>query len=339
MHPQIPQLVRLICSSMLAKSAARKPNVRPSTFSGRTRTLRTMPQAQPSTSAAPDIQQLANHNACYAAALEVQDKAAASLVSRLGLQPAVHPAADARGAFAASATAEMGGAAGLSAVVQAHQGGGDSPVRWLSASALASSAQDFGTTRLMAFLDASTDAPLYSLEFGVFGKTRAQGTLSLAPRADIVLNLPYLARYYTAAGEGARSGPRSWNDVYNECAARQHIWEWRHYQVPQADMKPVIANSISYTFPATEQDIQAFGEAALEVAALWAGFVQESRHHPGADASVLAQYDARYVDVVHTDPGNAIARKMLGDEATTALLQMTVGVLGRGGGEGFPAGN
>jgi hypothetical protein len=186
----------------------------------------------------------------------------------------------------------------------------------------------FGTIRMMAWVSSQLRCPHYVLEMGLIGPDSAQGTLSLSQRADLVLDSHYLELFYNTSGFNVAP---SFNDVYNRCAGYQapELGSWRHYQVPQCDMKPVIANSISYSFSADEKNIATFADAAEEIARLWAVFVAGGHGGPpssdSGEASMLGAYDARYAEAVRADPGNAIAAKLFGEAATQALLGAMIG--------------
>jgi len=53
-----------------------------------------------------------------------------------------------------------------------------------------------------------------------------------------------------AAPDG--SGLRCYNDIQNEAHEASERPGWRHYQPPTAEVKPLLAASIAYTFPAEE---------------------------------------------------------------------------------------
>ena len=64
-----------------------------------------------------------------------------------------------------------------------------------------------------------------------------------------------------AAPDG--SGLRCYNDIQNEAYEASERPGWRHYQPPAAEVKPLLAASIAYTFPAEE-----VGELGVAVS-LW----------------------------------------------------------------------
>ena len=133
--------------------------------------------------------------------------------------------------------------------------------------------------------------------------------------------------------------------MYNRCLGFQNTLNWHHYQVPQSDMKPVIANSISYTFPAEKESIQAFTDAAADVAQLWTELILASKEHEDDEQqqdkieenkktvkwsrerrlSTAHEYDVRHENVVRFDPGNMIAERLFGKDATQKMLDMTLG--------------
>lgn len=300
--------------------------------------------AQLLTSASPTVRQLAKQNPAYRAALAAQEAVLERAAGQLSLSPVKYPIADENGVLAVSSPEGPQPSPAMGAAVRAVQGG---RVRWLSASALGSAATNFGATRLTGYADASSNAPHFILEFIVAGsgaEARAQGLICLWQRSDIVLDLEYVERYYdrvpawhhATEQPGPHPSPRTWNEIYNDCVARQ-AGTWRHYQAPQAHEKPLIANGIGYTFPAVGGEVEAFGRVALEVVDLWAGFLRELDMEetelvsPGLSPSrreIAAGYDARYVRSVRDDPGNAIAAQALGSDAVNRLVEMTCGQAG-----------
>lgn len=55
------------------------------------------------------------------------------------------------------------------------------------------------------------------------------------------------------AAAPAEGGPRSYNDVMNGVmGTAEKRAGWRHYTSPVAEVKPLLASSISYTFPAQQ---------------------------------------------------------------------------------------
>lgn len=50
----------------------------------------------------------------------------------------------------------------------------------------------------------------------------------------------------------AGSSLRCYNDIQNEAYEASERPGWRHYQPPVAEVKPLLAASIAYTFPADE---------------------------------------------------------------------------------------
>lgn len=288
----------------------------------------------PPTTSSPAVERLAAENDVFGAMMQANNEVLDCIVSRLNLQPANLPSFD-------QPSAGLQGQGPLAATVGAEtaawRGRDSTPVRWLSSSALGNTSMDFGTTRLMAWADQSTDQPHYVLEFGQMGQgpgARSQATLTYAQRKDVMLDLEYIEKYYntgasTSDGTGAEDDAMlpSFNEVYNSLMERQGTDGWQHYQVPFADMKPVIANSISYTFPATVENVAVFGAAALRLAMLWTENIAHNKGNGLSDeeAALVSAYDRRHVQVVHKDPGNAIAVKIFGEEATAQLIADAVG--------------
>ncbi|PSC68982.1 red chlorophyll catabolite reductase [Micractinium conductrix] len=207
-------------------------------------------------------------------------------VEALGLSPAASSTAPA-GLFAC---ASADGAS--AAAVRAFHGDG---VHWLSSSALANRAAGVGTTRLLAYTVSDRDAPHLVLEQGLFGD-RVQGVVSLWPRQYWVTDLDYLHTYMAQAPvEGLRT--------YNEtaAAAEKHPG-WRAYVSPTAEVKPLLATAIAYTFPA-----------------------EQAAPPPARNAAALKALDARYFGAVTSDPGNRIAVTLFGEGSTNSLLKVATG--------------
>lgn len=248
--------------------------------------------------------QLADCSAAAERALRLQEDVVDLLARRLGLCPA-------QASFAVTST---DGTAAAAVHVLAGPG-----ARWVSVSAVASPALQFGTTRLMAWSPAGSDRPHFVLEQGVLpGGAQLQGVLTLWPRCNLLLRPSYLGRHYDAAPEGLQT----YNEIWNAAMQRPG---WRHYQVPQAALKPILFASISYTFEASRENQEAFAAAALGVAELW---VAQALGGGGGEADeAVGQYDERYVSAVLDDPGNALAARLFGEGATRRLLQLTCGAL------------
>jgi hypothetical protein len=284
------------------------------------------------------VTSLAEQSKTYAALLACQNTVLGIITEPLNLIPSErHPPLSIHGTKKENNDYDCTTGATVAAWQPAQEE--SSAVRWVSASALANAPLGFGTTRLMAWSGPHNVCSHFVLELGVMGSAhgkRAQGTLSFAQRSDLVLDLSYVDRYYNTQGTGISRV--SFNDVYNRCLGFQSTLNWHHYQVPQADMKPVIANSISYTFPAEKESIQAFTDAAADVAQLWTElviatgaekYVEEeeatNKENSKWSSERAAEYDVRHEQVVRFDPGNMIAEKLFGKEATKKLLDMTVG--------------
>ncbi|KAI7841637.1 hypothetical protein COHA_004657 [Chlorella ohadii] len=201
----------------------------------------------------------------------------------------------------------------------------------LSSSALASPQQGFGTCRLLGFVLAScrgtdaacrdSDVPHLALEQTLLGD-KLQGIITLWPRQSYSNDLDYLHRYFSAAPDG--SGLRCYNDIQNEAYEASERPGWRHYQPPAAEVKPLLAASIAYTFPAEEDNLLLFRSWALEVAALWAAFLQQGGC-PAKGPAALHRFDSRYFSCITTDPGNHLAVKLFGEQTTDKLLKMATG--------------
>ncbi|KAG7674727.1 hypothetical protein Ndes2526B_g04993 [Nannochloris sp. 'desiccata'] len=299
-------------------------------------------QLQPCPTSA--VASLAEQSKTYAALLACQNTVLGIITEPLNLIPSkIHPPLSIHGAKKEVNEEELDCTVGATIATWQHANSQEesSTVRWVSASALANAPLGFGTTRLMAWAGAHIVCPHFAIELGVMGTARgegerAQGTISFAQRSDLVLDLDYLNKYYNTKGTGISS--LSFNDVYNRCLGFQSTLNWHHYQVPQSDMKPIIANSISYTFPAEKESIQAFTDAAADVAQLWTELViaseaekfeeeeaKDPRWSQEHRVALVQKYDVRHEQVVRFDPGNMIAEKLFGKLATKQLLDMTVG--------------
>jgi hypothetical protein len=149
-----------------------------------------------------------------------------------------------------------------------------------------------------------------------------QGIITLWPRQSYSNDLDYLHRYFSSAPAG--SGLRCYNDIQNEAYEASERPGWRHYQPPVAEVKPLLAASIAYTFPAEEDNLRLFRSCALEVAALWAAFLQQGGC-PAKDPGALHRFDGRHFSCITTDPGNNLAVKLFGEPTTDKLLKMATG--------------
>ncbi|PSC68965.1 red chlorophyll catabolite reductase [Micractinium conductrix] len=255
---------------------------------------------------------LADASPAFAAMLATQQAIADMAVEALGLSPAASSTAPA-GLFAC---ASADGAS--AAAVRAFHGDG---VHWLSSSALANRAAGVGTTRLLAYTASDRDAPHLVLEQTLFGD-RVQGVVSLWPRQYWVTDLDYL---HTYVAQAPVEGQRTYNTILNEtaAAAAKHPG-WRAYDSPTAEVKPLLATAIAYTFPAEQKSLDAFRGTALDVARLWVAFLQAAPT-PARNAAALKALDARYFGAITSDPGNRIAVTLFGEGSTNSLLKMATG--------------
>ncbi|KAL4427619.1 hypothetical protein ABPG75_001708 [Micractinium tetrahymenae] len=264
---------------------------------------------------AEPVAALAAANPAYAAALATQQAVLSLVADALQLETVCSSATGPCGAFAAASADGASGAA-----ISAARGGG---VHWLSASALANRAAGFGTTRLLGFVEGDRDAPHYTLEHTLAGD-RVQGIITLWPRQNWVTDLDYLHKYFATAPAG-EGGPRGYNDIMNALmATAEKQAGWRHYTSPVAEVKPLLASSIAYSFPAQQDNLDAFRAAALEVAQLWVSFLR-APPSPTKSTAECRALDARYFSAITSDPANVIAVRMFGEEATNKLLKMATG--------------
>jgi len=282
------------------------------------------------TSSSPAVHSLAATNETFAALVALQERVLQIMSDDLSLQPSKHHAP-----LSLHGQQEQGQVGDTSKSVvgalltswTASDDPKDSKVRWVSASSVANTTMSFGTTRLMGWVSNQLRCPHYVLELGLMGPETVQCSLSLYQRSDLVLDLEYLETFYDTAVPGLVS---SYNEIYNRCLKRQlpSSGGWMHYQVPQCDMKPVLANSISYTMPAKADDVADFAACAEDVARLWTHMLKNSSCDEAKPSSrhQIDAYDARLVDVVLKDPGNAIAVRMFGEDNTKQLLNATVGL-------------
>lgn len=258
---------------------------------------------------------LAAANPAYAAVLATQQAVLSLATDALQLEAVCSSATGPCGAFSAASADGSSGAA-----IGAVRGGA---VHWLSASALANRAAGFGTSRLLGFVEGDRDAPHFALEHVLAGD-RLQGIITLWPRQNWVTDLEYTHKYFGTAPPG-EGGPRSYNDVMNGLMGEaEKRAGWRHYTSPVAEVKPLLASSISYTFPAQQDNLDAFRAAALEVAQLWVSFLR-APPAPARDAAQRTALDARYFSAITSDPANGIAVRMFGEDATNKLLKMATG--------------
>jgi len=310
----------------------------------RARTRMPVCKAELQPSPPSEVASLAEQSETYAAFLACQNTVLGIITEPLNLIPSKkHPPLSIHGAKKENNEEKHDFTTGATVAAWQPSQEESSAVRWVSASALANTPLGFGTTRLMAWSGPHNGCPHFVLELGVPAQgspdgSRAQGFITFSQRSDLVLDLDYLDRYYnTQSTEGSHV---SFNDVYNRCLGFQSTLHWHHFQVPQAETKPVIALSVSYTFPAEKESIQAFTDAAADAAQLWTELAiatgaekyeewaqkeENSRWSSERRVDLAAEYDVRHEQMVRFDPANMFAEKLFGKEATKQLVDMTVG--------------
>ena len=133
--------------------------------------------------------------------------------------------------------------------------------------------------------------------------------MTLLPRADLVLDDAYLDTYYGG----------TFNHAVDACAKRT---AWRRYTPSRLDAKAMTAHAISYTFEESAAEAAFFEARATEVARWWSARVDEA-----APASAKTDaYDARYARGIIDDSDVALVTNMFGVEATSAMIEMTLGI-------------
>ena len=133
--------------------------------------------------------------------------------------------------------------------------------------------------------------------------------MTLLPRADLVLDDAYLDTYYGG----------TFNHAVDACAKRT---AWRRYTPSRLDAKIMTAHAISYTFDESAAEAAFFEARATEVARWWSARVDEA-----APASAKTdEYDARYARGIIDDSDVALVTNMFGIEATSAMIEMTLGI-------------
>lgn len=203
-----------------------------------------------------------------------------------------------------------------SMTIHVSEGSVNGPVRWISLNSIKTPTQTID--RVIAWAADGNDAPHLVIERGSFGaertvggaeRTEGIGTMTLLPRADLVLDSAYLDTYYGG----------TFNHAVDACAKRT---TWRRYTPSRLDAKAMTAHAISYTFEESAAEAAFFEARATEVARWWSARVDEA-----APASAKTDaYDARYARGIIDDSDVALVTNMFGVEATSAMIEMTLGI-------------
>jgi len=195
-----------------------------------------------------------------------------------------------------------------SMTIHASRGDVAGPVRWVSLNSIKTPTQTID--RVIAWAADGNDAPHLVIERGSFegGGGEGIGTMTLLPRADLVLDDAYLATYYGGA----------FNAAVDACAKRP---SWRRFTPPRLDAKAMTAHAIVYTFPESKDETVFFEARATEVARWWMARVDEAST---ASAKTDA-YDARYARGIVDDSDVALIANMFGAEAASAMIDITLG--------------
>lgn len=203
-----------------------------------------------------------------------------------------------------------------SMTIHASEANVKSPVRWISLNSIKTPTQTID--RVIAWAADGGDAPHLVIERGSFGAERTVGgaeriegigTITLLPRADLVLDDAYLEKYYGGM----------FNHAADACAKRT---TWRRYTPSRLDAKTMTAYAISYTFEESPSETAFFEARATEVARWWSARVDEA-----APASTKTDaYDARYARGIIDDSDVALVTNMFGAEASSAMIDMTLGI-------------
>ena len=194
-----------------------------------------------------------------------------------------------------------------SMTIHVSEGSVNGPVRWISLNSIKTPTQTID--RVIAWAADGNDAPHLVIERGSFGGAEGIGTMTLLPRADLVLDSAYLDTYYGG----------TFNHAVDACAKRT---AWRRYTPSRLDAKAMTAHAISYTFEESAAEAAFFEARATEVARWWSARVDEA-----APASAKTDaYDARYARGIIDDSDVALVTNMFGVEATSAMIEMTLGI-------------
>ena len=207
-----------------------------------------------------------------------------------------------------------------SMTIHVSEGSVNGPVRWISLNSIKTPTQTID--RVIAWAADGNDAPHLVIERGSFGGAERTvggaertvgaegiGTMTLLPRADLVLDSAYLDTYYGG----------TFNHAVDACAKRT---TWRRYTPSRLDAKAMTAHAISYTFDESAAEAAFFEARATEVARWWSARVDEA-----APASAKTDaYDARYARGIIDDSDVALVTNMFGVEATSAMIEMTLGI-------------
>ena len=202
-----------------------------------------------------------------------------------------------------------------SMTIHVSEGSVNGPVRWISLNSIKTPTQTID--RVIAWAADGNDAPHLVIERGSFGGGAERtvggaegiGTMTLLPRADLVLDSAYLDTYYGG----------TFNHAVDACAKRT---AWRRYTPSRLDAKAMTAHAISYTFEESAAEAAFFEARATEVARWWSARVDEA-----APASAKTDaYDARYARGIIDDSDVALVTNMFGVEATSAMIEMTLGI-------------
>ena len=199
-----------------------------------------------------------------------------------------------------------------SMTIHASEGNVDSPVRWVSLNSIKTPTQTID--RVIAWAADGGDAPHLMIERGSFeqtvgGRSEGIGTMTLLPRADLVLDDAYLQKYYGSV----------FNRVSDTCAKRN---TWRRYTPSRLDAKIMTSHAISYTFEESSAETVFFDARAIEVARWWMARVEEAE----SSSKTTDAYDARYARGIIDDSDVALITNMFGAEATSAMVDMTLGI-------------
>lgn len=193
-----------------------------------------------------------------------------------------------------------------SMTIHASEGDAGSPVRWVSLNSIKTPAQTID--RVIAWAADGNDAPHLVIERGSFAATEGIGTMTLLPRADLILDDAYLEKYYGGA----------FNRAVDACAKRT---TWRRFTPSRLDAKVMTAHAIVCTFPESPTETTFFETTATEVTRWWMARADEA----SSASSKTDAYDARYARGIIDDSDVALVTNMFGAEAASAMIDITLG--------------
>lgn len=183
-------------------------------------------------------------------------------------------------------------------------------IRWLSVMELIT--QHMQLTRVIVWAGEGVDAPHFIMEHGAAEDgAKGVGTITLCPRADLMLDRAYQNKYYGGAYDALR----------NTCADRP---SWRHYlPSTRPEAKMLMGQSISYAFDNSSAEEVAFLYSAGARALEW-WLATEA----GSATEATRNYDQRYREALLDDPDNTVIANLFGGDVIADVLRASSGWFG-----------